>query len=287
MRNWFGTLLVPVLFASLCLPTEAAPCDLTAPVVQQVKCLLRPVKKVGALGPILTVVPAPLDSIPGKKIDISKAQLQKYLDSKSIRAADIGGDLSASLSKTSKASNLADKGEQARYFIIHDTSTPNLEKDPFPNNINDSDWPQFQGARRNAHIYVSRIGTSKTMVDLKTAVCTTKFDCGKIIEKKRCGSPAYEGLFLGIENDQPRRSDPELWQDNDAIAPDPGFTDPQLERLALIYIAASIRKGTWLIPAYHAVLDTGCKGGHDDPQKFDLNKWAAILGRMGNEISAL
>jgi len=39
-------------------------------------------------------------------------------------------------------------------------------------------------------------------------------------------------------------------------SPDPGFTPAQYERLALQYIIASVRRGSWMIPAFHCVLDS-------------------------------
>jgi len=110
------------------------------------------------------------------------------------------------------------------------------------------------------------------------------------------------GLFLHIENIQPRRCDPDVRMCcrkcvirgketlccNDAIAPEPGFSDAQLSRLALVYVAASVRRGTWLIPVFHCVLDThpqiapGLR--HDDPQNFDVQAWAASLQRLLSEI---
>jgi hypothetical protein len=47
-----------------------------------------------------------------------------------------------------------------------------------------------------------------------------------------------------------------------------------MERLALVYLAASLRRKQWMVPAFHAALDAGIQGGHDDPQNFDLNKFA-------------
>ncbi len=44
---------------------------------------------------------------------------------------------------------------------------------------------------------------------------------------------------------------------NDNFAPEPGFTDAQYEKLALLYAVASRRSGSWMIPVYHAVLDKG------------------------------
>ena len=67
---------------------------------------------------------------------------------------------------------------------------------------------------------------------------------------------------------------------NDARAPDPGFSAAQYERLALVYTIASVRAGRWLIPAFHAAIDSGIRGGHDDPQNFDLEAFAASLERL-------
>jgi hypothetical protein len=58
----------------------------------------------------------------------------------------------------------------------------------------------------------------------------------------------------------------------------------QLDRLALVYVAASVRRGQWLIPAFHAVLDLQV-GTHDDPQNFDLNRWATRLDLLLNSMS--
>jgi len=72
---------------------------------------------------------------------------------------------------------------------------------------------------------------------------------------------------------------------NDNVAPVPGFSDQQLDRLALLYVAASVRRGQWLIPAFHAVLDIGIPDAHDDPQNFDLGRWDSRLGALLGEIS--
>jgi hypothetical protein len=73
---------------------------------------------------------------------------------------------------------------------------------------------------------------------------------------------------------------------NDAIAPDPGLTDAQLERLALVYLAASVRSGKWLIPAYHSPIDLGFPDAHDDPQNFNLQTWTTKLRALIDEISS-
>src|SRR5262245_5065624 len=92
-----------------------------------------------------------------------------------------------------------------------------------------------------------------------------------------------QGLFIHVENIQPRRSLDIGRPGNDHVAPDPGLTAAQYQRLALLYVAASVRKGTWLIPAFHAVLDLNV-GDHDDPQNFDVAVWAAALRELLDQI---
>ena len=60
----------------------------------------------------------------------------------------------------------------------------------------------------------------------------------------------------------------------------PGFTAAQYEKLALLYTIASVRAGTWIIPAFHSPIDADIRGGHDDPQNFDLDAFAASLDRI-------
>jgi hypothetical protein len=94
-----------------------------------------------------------------------------------------------------------------------------------------------------------------------------------------------KGLEIHIELIQPRRRDPsDLNTDNDRFAPEPGFTDAQYERLALLYLCASVRRGTWLIPAYHSAVDAGIKNAHDDPQNFELKRFAKHLKKLLKEL---
>lgn len=91
-------------------------------------------------------------------------------------------------------------------------------------------------------------------------------------------------MQIHIELIQPRRRDPNGPPKNDLIAPVPGFTDKQYERLALLYVCASVRRGTWMIPAYHSAIDAGIKGAHDDPQNFLLEKFAEKLNALIKEL---
>jgi len=266
-------------------PIQAAePCKMVSTSeissVDQAKCLLRQPKIKGEVGSTLTSLPSPLDQLLTKPtIDLSKEQLRTYLQAKGIKEAEIGGSLDSPVSHNNA-------NEIARYFVIHDTSSPNFGNNPFPNNINQDSWSgnNLGNAPKVAHLFINRVGKSVTKVDFKTPVDATRFE--------KNGSQI--GLFLHIESIQPRRCQIPSGAskckkknngnfENDQIAPDPGFTKEQLDRLALVYIAASVRRGKWLIPAFHVVVDIGV-GDHDDPQNFNLDQWSKQLKDILTEI---
>ncbi len=248
--------------------------------INQAKCLLRPVKKYGQLGLRLRRLPAPLDNLIGKPFEIELNQLNRYLKKYDIQETDIGGELTKPLSCANDNDLTA---PYARYFNIHDTSTPNFLDKPFPKNINDPSWEHNdlsrwdEGDESKAHVFINLIGESITAVDFSIPWRGTKFEV-KILKQKG------KGLCLNIELCQPRRRDPNGSPTNDAIAPVPGFTGAQLDRLALVYVAASARKGEWMIPAFHAAMDAGIRNAHDDPQNFNLSEWAERLGGIIEEI---
>lgn len=251
----------------------------------QAKCLLRPVQIGGHLGAPLKDLPAPLNKLIGKTLKVSSAALRRYLAAENINEADIGGSLSETVSR---ANPVDADAAFARYFVIHDVSTPNYMDDPFPTDINEASWV-WNDLRRKwintkvTHVYISRTGESVTAVDFKEQLPDphhgTKFARDRLRNKGK-------GLYLHVELVQPRRRDTQGAPDNDRIAPSPGFTDAQLKRLALVYIAASIRRGSWLIPAFHAAVDAGIPDAHDDPQNFDLTRWATQLGHLLSQIKA-
>ena len=74
---------------------------------------------------------------------------------------------------------------------------------------------------------------------------------------------------------------------NDADAPEPGFTKKQYDRLALLYITASVRKGAYLIPGFHACVDQGIRNSHDDPQNFELPRFFQSLNETWTEIDKI
>jgi hypothetical protein len=246
---------------------------------QQARCLLRPVKPRGVLGTELKKLPKPLDKIVGAPVKIKKEDFRKYLAQNNIVETEIGGSLDAPLVKA----KLPDGAEiAALYFIIHDTSTPNYKLENFPADINENSWRfnRLDAWLKNpvAHVFVNRLGKSITTTPFSEPVAKgfgTKFARDFLRAEAK-------GLQLHIELVQPRRSAAEWFAGNDAIAPEPGFTDAQYERLAVLYAAASVRRGTWLIPAFHCAVDAGIKDAHDDPQNFDLLKFAQKLKRLAD-----
>lgn len=246
---------------------------------EQAQWLLRRVEKYGHLGPPLETLPEPLNSLIGNPvhITISKDILNRFLEFKNVRNENIGGSINNPLSKSRK-------GEPARYFIIHDTSSPTYERSQIfpPANMDTSDWPgnnlnsHIGGPenKRKAHVFVNRLGESGTAMDFQKPWRATKYESQ---------SMDHKGLFLSVELIQPRRKDS---KGIDSEAPTPGFTVAQMDRLALLYIVASVRGGKWLIPAFHGAVDAGIPDAHDDPQNFDLNLWANRLNILIKTIQA-
>jgi hypothetical protein len=250
--------------------------------VEQARCLLRPNKIYGVLGEELNRLPKPLSKIIGEKVSIDKAKLREYLLAQGIAEQKLGGSLDEKLALAKLPS-----GEeiQTLYFIIHDTSSPYLKDEPFPANLDtDASW---RGNNLNvwtnspvAHIFVNRLGDSLTTTPFSEPV---RKGWGTKFARDFLKAPA-KGLEIHIELIQPRRREPSGSPTNDAIAPLPGFTDAQYEKLALLYICASARRGTWLIPAYHSAIDAGIKDAHDDPQNFELEKFASILSQLLKKV---
>ena len=244
---------------------------------EQARCLLRPVKPQGVLGEELAKLPKPLEKLIGEKVKIKKERLRKYLQNNNIDELTIGGSLDESLS-IAKLPN----GEQIQtlYFLIHDTSTPNYEKGEFPADINEKSW-RFNNLDmwlKNpvAHIFVNRLGASITTTPFNE---TVRKGWGTKFARDFLKTDA-KGLQIHIELVQPRRADVSKFEGNDIIAPEIGFTDAQYQKLALLYVSASVRRGTWLILSFHCAMDAGIKDAHDDPQNFDIDKFATELSNL-------
>jgi hypothetical protein len=249
--------------------------------LDQARCLLRPNNPRGILAEPLKKLPQPLEKLIGRAVRPTREKLRKYLQKLQLDEQTLGGSLDKPLS-TAKLPN----GEQipALYFIIHDTSTPNYGKELFPADINEPGWKynKLEMWLQNpvAHAFVNREGDSLT---------TTPFD--ETVRKGWGTKFAREllkadgkGLQIHIELCQPRRSSPEWFEGNDEISPEIGFTEEQYQRLALLYLTASVRRGTWLIPAYHCAIDAGIKDAHDDPQNFKLENFAGALEQLIDKL---
>jgi hypothetical protein len=165
----------------------------------------------------------------------------------------------------------------ARYFVIHDTSQPFYRNRPFPADLDGDpeveNIQRYMGPDAVAHFFVSRSGRVLVGHDPSVAWRATK------LESRVIGLPA-KGLFIHVETVEPRRSDERAFSGNDFIAPDPGFTAVQYDRLALLYAAMSARAGVWLIPAFHADIDEGLPAAHDDPQNVSLEAFAQALAAL-------
>jgi len=251
--------------------------------VEQALCLLRPNKIGGVLDHELKKLPGPLERIVGQKIVVNKASLRKYLNEHHIDEGSLGGSLDQPL-VTAKLPT----GQEipALYFIIHDTSWPYLKDEPFPPDFNTNvDWKgnKIEVWINNpvAHIFVNRLGESVTTTPFNESVRKgwgTKFARG-VLKKDA------KGLEIHIELIEPRRRDPSNANpENDRFAPNPGFTNAQYDRLALLYLSVSIRRGSWLIPAYHSAIDAGIKDAHDDPQNFKLKKFAKSVKKLLRKV---
>jgi hypothetical protein len=245
----------------------------------QARCLLRHVNKGGALGPERPLPPT-LGRLVGTDAVPSVAALRAYILGRpwAKDQAAVWAVVAANLDKpVSRAWDNRPDAPQARYFVIHDTSEPYLETAPFPTDldhdpgINDLSIYFQPGKDPVAHFFTNRRGELAQGHDFATPWRATKREHFPDLRAK--------GLFLHIENGQPRRQDPGLPR-NDTIAPQPGFGEAQYDTLALLYVVASVRAHRWLIPGFHSAVDEGIAAKHDDPQNFDLRKFDAAVARL-------
>ncbi|MEC5160342.1 MULTISPECIES: hypothetical protein [unclassified Janthinobacterium] len=240
---------------------------------EQASCLLRHVAKWGKVQPGAATLPAPLDAIIGKPVNTLRADLGRYLVATKMSENEIGGSLDAELSRGRDG---AASAPVARYFVIHDTSWPlyaNAKKFPGDKTAELNALDRYAGPESVAHVFVDRLGNTLQGHDFGIPWRGTK------LENDVVGEPA-KGMFLHVELLQPRRRDASVNRNNDAIAPKPGFTAAQYEKLALLYAAASARSGVFMIPAFHAALDEGIPDGHDDPQNFELRRFAGAVASL-------
>lgn len=287
-RSIFLTFSGLILSFSLCLaPTHsadlvhsngsAASINPELPAVEQARMLLRKVMMSGKVSSELPYLDAEFSKRVGQKCAITRDQLRVYLEKNHISEWEIGGNIDLPLSSLSDTTG---GKAYAKYMVIHDTSYPRYATS-FPSNINDDSWEWNRLNRWVAnvtHIFVNRMGDSKTVNPFNDGVTATK------LERYVMGETATKGLYLHIELIQPRKARKGFGRHNDVDAPEMGFTDAQYQRLALLFTTASIRKGEYLIPGFHACVDSGIKYAHDDPQNFELSKFFTALNTIWTDL---
>ena len=244
----------------------------------QARCLLRPVATGGILPRQPAPLPASLEALIGRPVGDLKSRLRAYLAQRRIAEDAVGGSLDAPLSHARDDDPAA---PLARYFVLHDTSVPWLGDAPaFPADDDPAlnDLRRFAGPDAVAHVFVNRRGETLPGHDFRVPWRATQLE-------NRLVGVASRGLFLHVELAQPRRRDPAGPARNDLVAPVPGFTDAQYAQAALLYAAASARRGDWLVPAFHAAIDEGIAGAHDDPQHFEIARFADALERLRGTLA--
>jgi hypothetical protein len=246
--------------------------------VEQAACLIRPVSQWAHLGPPLVELPKALaDRISGAVAMPDRAALTSLINDTGL-APQFAEGLGR---QVSRARDNEEQAPMARYFVIHDTSGPRLGS--FPANldenakINNLERFSCSDSAEIAHAFINRRGGVFFGHDFGVPWRSTKF------ERALSFGTSLKGLFLHVEMIQPRRRGR---RGNDISAPTPGFTAAQYQRLALLYTIASARAGAWLIPAFHAVIDSDIRGGHDDPQNFEVNAFARALDGVMEQLSA-
>jgi hypothetical protein len=246
--------------------------------VEQAACLIRPVNQWAHLGPPLAGLPKALaDRISGATSLPGRTALTALINETGLApqfAEGLNNDVSHARDNDAQAPT-------ARYFVIHDTSGPQLGSFP-PNldvNVKINNLERFicSDSAEIAHAFINRQGGVFFGHDFGVPWRSTKF------ERALSFGTGLKGLFLHIEMIQPRKRGR---RGHDILAPQPGFTAAQYQRLALLYTIASVRAGAWLIPAFHAVIDGDIRGGHDDPQNFEVDAFARALDGITEQLTA-
>jgi hypothetical protein len=256
--------------------------------VDQAKCLMRGLDSTRNLGPPLAGLPDALASRIGRDSGLpTRETLSKFLSKQNLE-----WDFAAYLwQPVSHARDNDPDAPAARYFVIHDTSGPNFGHRAFPddtdnaahfNNLKNFFCPDGWG---KAHVVINRSGEMILDHDFSVPWRETKF------ERAMNFAGALKGLFLHVEMIQPRKAAAGYGRYNDAGTPSPAFTTAQYDRLALLYVIASVRAGQWLVPAFHAAIDANIRNGHDDPRNFDVDSFANSLDLVieklqGQEVQA-
>jgi hypothetical protein len=250
--------------------------------VQQALCLMRSATSRRNLGPPAETLPPPLADRVGQSTGLPEREALAAL----LVELGLVWDYAPFLwQPISRARDNDPNAPQARYLVIHDTSGPNFGRRPFPVNIDEH--RSINNLRRFrcgdgweiAHVIINRGGAMLLGHEFSEPWRAMRFE-----RATRFGTD-LKGLFLHVELVQPRRSRSGRGRGNDAQAPTPGFSEAQYDRLALVYTIASVRADRWLIPAFHIAIDSGIRGGHDDPQNFEVTAFAASIERLASRLA--
>lgn len=245
--------------------------------IDQARCLLRTVKRAGNVDDAKADLPPVLSGLLANPaaLGVTKAQMRSFLHKRGIAESTVGGSV---MDPVCHANSNDPNAPLARYFVIHDTSFklgPGQDFDP--DFINTAAWSGNKLSSLpdgKTHIYITRLGETLTDRDYGTPWRATQFEI-------KPPHTRFRGLFLHHELVQPRMGP----GSSDVESPAPGFTPAQYERLALQYVIAGVRRGAWMVPTFHCVLDIGV-GDHDDPQHFKLADWDAALGTILADVRA-
>lgn len=269
-------MIIALLLAAAQLAAPAVEChfdpvqmSFTGTPIEQARCLLRHLKP-GGSADAEQELPPTLAALIGQPASIDPSKLAAELRHRRLP-----------LPATTPVSETLDH-HRAIYFVIHDTSSPWIGSRPFPASFDHqpyyNDVHYFLGKDAVAHLFNDRRGQVTVGHDLEVGWRATKLE--------RTLGVSVRGRFVHVENVQPRRADPSGPLHNDLIGPEPGFTAAQYRTLALLYVLASSRAGTWMIPAFHANIDRGIPEAHDDPQHFDLATFDREVARWVRKLAA-
>jgi hypothetical protein len=243
---------------------------------EQAACLTTKVLKFGQLG-ARNELPAGFAKRVGQSIDLPTREALHAL----LQDFDLNRTFGPTLSDPVASARDNDPlAPFVQYFVMHDTSSPNFARREFPpdidhdSGINNLDRYVCSNKIEVAHVFINRSGAVFFAHDFGVPWRATKFEMATNF------ASALKGLFVHVELIQPRRNEPSHGWLNDFQAPTPGFSAAQYERLALVYIVASVRAGRWLIPGFHAVIDEGIYDKHDDPQNFEFATFDENLEKL-------
>ena len=252
--------------------------------VEQASCLMRGMDQSRNLAPALESLPAPLATRVGQETGLpSREALSGYLSK-----LDLEWDFAAYLwQPVSRANdNDPDRADGALFrhprhqraeFRPPRLSRRHRRQTPKINNLAQLQMSRRlgQGARRDQPLrrHAAQSRARQFLGARPNSSSAANF------------AGALKGLFLHVELIQPRRAAAPRPPQRRANAQPRLSPTAQYDRLALLYVIASVRAGRWLIPAFHAALDADIPNGHDDPLNFDLKALPRASRRWSRNCS--